>query len=71
VNYFAAYRLEVRAMESGKFYSQLVDADTGMEAWESREYEEMEDAYDAGKYEWQARIESRMQAAQSARDGDQ
>lgn len=57
-------------MESGKFYSQLVDADTGMEVWESREYEDMEDAYSAGKYEWEARIEAREQAARSFRDGD-
>lgn len=57
MNYFAAYRLEVRAMESGKFYSQIIDADTGMEEWESREYEDMEDAYEAGKTQWEVLVE--------------
>lgn len=66
-NYFPQYRLEVRAMESGKWYSQLVDADSGMEEWESKEYAEMDDAYTAGKYEWECKCESAREAAQMAK----
>ena len=71
MNHHAAYRLEIHAMESGKWYATLIDSE--MEAhfvWESQEYETMEDAYDAGKYEWDSRVEVMRELVQSRKDGD-
>lgn len=62
-NHHAGLRLEVHAMESGKWWSCLMDAEESAHTyWESREYETMEDAYDAAKYEWDARAEAARDA---------
>ena len=69
MNFYAQYRLEIHPMESGRWFSQLYDAESDDIKWESREYETMEDAYDAGKYEWDQRAESAREAAVLARLG--
>lgn len=68
MNHHAGLRLEVHAMESGKWWSCLVDSENSAHTyWESSEYETMEDAYDMAKYAWDAHAERARKAHEARR----
>lgn len=69
MNHHAAYRLEIHAMESGSWFAQIYEAENDNLKWESPEYEDMDGAYDAGKYELDQRAESDREARVLARLG--
>lgn len=70
-NHYAEYRMEVHACENGQWFSQLWRAEMtkGLPVWESRYYDDLEEASDAAKYEWDQRAEQDREAAAIARLG--
>ena len=63
MNYYAGRRIEIHAMESGAFFSQIYDSDTDLLIWESRMYDSLDDAYNTVKYEADTLAEVAREAA--------
>lgn len=66
------YRLEIHQTETGRYFSQLWDGDHDNATdplWESKYYEDMDDAYSMARYEFDQRMYYDRQSARLARLG--
>lgn len=64
MNYHVTYKAEVIPTEAGEYYARLLEKDSGRQLWESRLYDEPEEAWDAVLYEWDARAEQDREEVQ-------
>jgi hypothetical protein len=63
-DYLSWYRLEIHAHDSGNdFFAQIYDAGFDKALWESPWYPTLDEAYAAGRKEWEDRCETDREAA--------
>jgi hypothetical protein len=70
MNYYATYALTIRPTEVGQFYAVLLERDTNRLLWESRFYEDSDDAWCAGWEEWRRRARDDENEAEAGTERD-